>query len=50
MKVTEIVPSDIDPDDALIFFEDGDYIVINADRMEAIKNYYEGRNKWINSK
>jgi len=42
MEVTEICPSDIDPEDALVFFDDGNYIVLNADHMEAIKNYYEG--------
>jgi len=41
LKVTEIVPSDVDPSDALIYFDDGNYIVINADQMEAIKEYYE---------
>ena len=41
MKVVDIVPSDIDPDCALVIFDDEKYICINADHMEAIKNYYD---------
>lgn len=41
MQVKEIAPSDIDPNDALITFDDGNYIVLNAEHMEAIKKYYE---------